>query len=60
MLHPYLSFVHPFVNKVTLTSVDRSAWLGLKEKRSQGPKFLLGGAEIRKPLKRFEDRNGSC
>ncbi|KAI2933452.1 hypothetical protein CBS147321_9561 [Aspergillus niger] len=57
MLHPYLSFVHPFVNKVTLTSVDRSAWLGLKEKRSQGPKFLLGGAEIRKPLKRFEDRN---
>lgn len=57
MIHPFLSFVHPFVNKITLTSVDRSAWLGLKEKRAQGPKFLLGGAEGRKSLKRFEDRN---
>lgn len=57
MIHPFLSFVHPFVNKITLTTVDRSAWLGLKEKRSQGPKFLLGGAEGKKPLKRFEDRN---
>lgn len=57
MIHPFLSFVHPFVNKITLTSVDRSAWLGLKEKRAQGPKFLLGGAEERKSIKRFEDRN---
>ncbi|OJK05187.1 hypothetical protein ASPACDRAFT_74707 [Aspergillus aculeatus ATCC 16872] len=57
MLHPYLSFVHPFVTKATLSAVDRSAWLGLKERRSQGPKFLLGGAEAKKALKRFEDRN---
>ncbi|OOF99786.1 hypothetical protein ASPCADRAFT_203594 [Aspergillus carbonarius ITEM 5010] len=57
MVHPHLSFVHPFVNKATLTPVDRAAWLGLKEKRSQGPKFLLGGAEAKKALKRFEDRN---
>ncbi|KAF7720103.1 Lethal giant larvae (Lgl)-like, C-terminal domain-containing protein [Penicillium ucsense] len=57
MLHPFLSFVHPFVNKVTLTPVDRSAWLGLKERRAQGPKFVLGGAEAKNPLKRFENRN---
>ncbi|KAK6838238.1 hypothetical protein RU639_000350 [Aspergillus parasiticus] len=57
MIHPSLSFVHPFVNKMTLTPVDRSAWLGLRERRSQGPKFLLGGAEGKKVLKRFEDRN---
>ncbi|KNG81777.1 putative SNARE-dependent exocytosis protein (Sro7) [Aspergillus nomiae NRRL 13137] len=38
MIHPSLSFVHPFVNKMTLTPVDR-------------------GAEGKKVLKRFEDRN---
>lgn len=57
MIHPYLSFVHPFVNKVTLTPVDRNAWLGLKERRAQGPKLVLGGAEAKNPLKRFENRN---
>ncbi|KAJ5174424.1 uncharacterized protein N7482_000301 [Penicillium canariense] len=57
MIHPYLSFVHPFVNKATLTSVDRSAWLGLKESRAHGPKFVFGGAEAKNPLKRFENRN---
>lgn len=57
MLHPYLSFVHPFVNKVMLTPVDRAAWLGLKERRAQGPKFVFGGAEAKNPLKRFENRN---
>ncbi|KAJ5866107.1 hypothetical protein N7534_000660 [Penicillium rubens] len=57
MLHPFLSFVHPFVNKAVLTPVDRSVWLGLKERRLQGPKFALGGAEAKNPLKRFENRN---
>ena len=57
MLHPYLSFVHPSVNKVILTPVDRSVWLGLRERRLQGPKFTIGGAEARNPLKRFENRN---
>lgn len=56
MLHASLSFVHPFVNKISLTPVDRSPWLGLKERRSQGPKLLTGGAEAKKLLKRFEDR----
>lgn len=60
MLHPFLSFVHPFVNKVTLTPVDRSAWLGLRERRAQGPKFVFGGAEAKNPLKRFENRNVLC
>ncbi|PLN80021.1 lethal giant larvae like, C-terminal-domain-containing protein [Aspergillus taichungensis] len=57
MIHPSLTFVHPFVNKIKLTAVERGAWLGLKEKRLQGPKFLQGGAEARKALKRFENRN---
>ncbi|KAL4873507.1 hypothetical protein BDV12DRAFT_160164 [Aspergillus spectabilis] len=57
MLPPSLALVHPFVNKITLTPVERGAWLGLKERRSQGPKFILGGAEARKPLKRLESRN---
>jgi hypothetical protein len=57
MLHLSLSFVHPFVNKLALVSVDRTRWLGWKEKRSQGPKFLVGGAEARKHMKRFENRN---
>ncbi|CAG8197308.1 unnamed protein product [Penicillium nalgiovense] len=57
MLHPFLTFVHPFVNKAVLTPVDRSVWLGLKERRLQGPKFAMGGAEANNPLKRFENRN---
>ncbi|EEA27446.1 Lethal(2) giant larvae sro7 [Talaromyces marneffei ATCC 18224] len=57
MLHISLSFVHPFITKAILTPVSRNNWLGLKEKRAQGPKFLLGGAEGKKAMKRFEDRN---
>lgn len=57
MLHPYLSFVHPFVNKVLLTPVSRETWLGLRESRAQGPKMVIGGAEARNPLKRYENRN---
>ncbi|KAJ6019029.1 hypothetical protein N7522_001096 [Penicillium canescens] len=57
MLHPFLTLVHPFVNKAVLTPVDRSVWLGLKERRLQGPKFAMGGAEAKNPLKRFENRN---
>lgn len=57
MLPPSVTFIHPFVNKLTLTPMDRATWLGLKERRSLGPKFILGGAEARKHLKRFESRN---
>jgi len=57
MLHISLAFVHPFVNKISLDSIDRNSWLNLRERRVQGPKFLIGGAEAKKQLKRFEDRN---
>lgn len=57
MVHPYLSLAHPFVNKVSYTPVERGAWLGLRERRAQGPKFAQGGAEGRKHLKRFEHRS---
>ncbi|KAJ5494149.1 hypothetical protein N7463_010236 [Penicillium fimorum] len=60
MLHPFLTFVHPFVNKAVLTPVDRSVWLGLRERRLQGPKFAMGGVEAKNPLKRFENRNIIC
>ncbi|KAK5942344.1 Lethal(2) giant larvae sro7 [Knufia obscura] len=56
-LHVSLSLVHPFVTKFALASVERTRWLGMKESRQQGPKFLLGGAEATKPMKRFENRN---
>lgn len=57
MLHLSLSFVHPFVTKMALASVDRTRWLGMTEKRLQGPKILKGGLEAKKHLKRFESRN---
>ena len=56
-LHASLTFVHPFVNRIALASVDRTRWLGMTEKRNQGPPILRGGAEGTHPLKRYEDRN---
>lgn len=56
-LHVSLSFIHPFITKASLASVDRTRWLGMREYRQQGPAFLRGGAEATKPTKRFEDRN---
>ncbi|KAK4179369.1 lethal giant larvae like, C-terminal-domain-containing protein [Triangularia setosa] len=43
MLHPSLSFVHPFVQKIGVASMPRERWLGLVEKRSQGETILKGG-----------------
>ncbi|WEW55196.1 Lethal(2) giant larvae sro7 [Emydomyces testavorans] len=57
MLHLSLSFVHPFVTKMALASVDRTRWLGWTEKRAQGPKFLVGGADAKRHMKRFESRD---
>lgn len=56
-LHVSLSFVHPFVTKIALTSVDRTQWIGTREVRQNGPKFLLGGVEETKQLKRHQGRN---
>ncbi|KAL2176659.1 lethal giant larvae like, C-terminal-domain-containing protein [Thermothelomyces heterothallicus CBS 202.75] len=44
MLHPSMSFVHPFVQKIAVSTVPRQKWLALVETRSQGEPFLLGGA----------------
>lgn len=52
-----LSLVHPFVTKFALADLDRTRWLGMQESRQSGPRFLLGGAEATKPMKRFENRN---
>lgn len=57
MLHLSLSFVHPFINKFSFASVDRTRWLGWREKRAQGPHLISGGAEAKRPLKRFENRD---
>lgn len=57
MLPVHLTFIHPFITKTSLAYVDRTRWLGLREKRQHGPIFLLGGMEGTKPLKRFENRN---
>jgi syntaxin-binding protein 5 len=52
-----LTFIHPFVTKISLASFDRTRWLGLKESRAHGPLFVQGGREGTRPLKRFENRN---
>ncbi|EDN05118.1 conserved hypothetical protein [Histoplasma mississippiense (nom. inval.)] len=57
MLHLSLSFVHPFVNKIALSYVDRTRWLGWREKRAHGPNIVIGGAAAKKPMKRYENRD---
>ncbi|KAI9799011.1 MAG: hypothetical protein M1825_004907 [Sarcosagium campestre] len=56
-LHVSLSFVHPFINNLELTGVERMRWLGMTEKRQIGPPLLRGGAKGTHPMKRFESRN---
>jgi hypothetical protein len=55
-LHPSAFFVHPFVTKFNVSSVDRPRWLSMVEKRDQGEPILKGGAAGVRPKKRFEDR----
>ncbi|KAM7220705.1 Lethal(2) giant larvae protein SRO7 [Rhypophila decipiens] len=57
MLHPSLSFVHPFVHKIFVATVARGRWLGMTETRNQGALILTGGAEAPKRRKRYEGRN---
>jgi len=52
-----LTYVHPFITSIQLETVERNQWLGLTEKRDQGPRFVEGGAEATRPMKRFERRN---
>ncbi|KAK2831993.1 hypothetical protein FQN49_006961 [Arthroderma sp. PD_2] len=57
VFHPSLTLVHPFATKLELSCVDRTRWLGWREKRAQGPPLLIGGAASKKALKRFENRD---
>lgn len=56
-LHVSLSYVHPFINQVSLAYVERTRWLGMVENRSKGPSILKGGAEAKHPVMRFANRN---
>lgn len=55
-LHPSTFFVHPFITKVNVSSLERPRWLSMFEKRNQGEPLLKGGAEASRPRKRFEER----
>lgn len=55
-LHPSTFFVQPFVTKVNVSSLERTRWLCMFEKRDQGEPLLKGGAEAPWPRKRFEER----
>ncbi|KAF2096775.1 hypothetical protein NA57DRAFT_78368 [Rhizodiscina lignyota] len=52
-----MTFVHPFINRITMAPVERTRWLGMTETRSHGPQILKGGTPAQYPLKRFEERN---
>ncbi|CAO2656349.1 Nn.00g051520.m01.CDS01 [Neocucurbitaria sp. VM-36] len=56
-LHLSMTLVHPYIHYANLAPVERTKWLGMTEKRQQGPPFLTGGAGAISPLKRFENRN---
>ncbi|KAK1659717.1 lethal giant larvae like, C-terminal-domain-containing protein [Colletotrichum godetiae] len=55
-LHPSISFVHPYVNKFAVQTLDRGRWMGMVETRNQGEPLLKGGAETAKPKRRYEGR----
>ena len=56
-LHVSLTYVHPFVNRIDMGFVDRTRWLGMVENRSRGPPLLKGGAEPKRSLIKFANRN---
>lgn len=51
-----LTFVHPFIQSLGTTQVQREKWMGLQERRQQGPPILQGGAEMPSHLRRYETR----
>ncbi|KAK3677333.1 Lethal(2) giant larvae sro7 [Recurvomyces mirabilis] len=56
-LHPSLTFVHPFLKSINVAQTSRERWLGMTERRQQGPPVLRGGAESLRSLRRYESRN---
>ena len=57
MLHPSLSFVHPFVQKISVSTLNRDRWLGMIEKRNQGEPILRGGAGASRRRRWYDWRN---
>jgi len=57
MFHPSLSFVHPFVQKIAVSTLNRDRWLGMIEKRNQGEPILKGGAEASRRRRYYDWRN---
>ncbi|KAL8771698.1 MAG: hypothetical protein Q9209_002889 [Squamulea sp. 1 TL-2023] len=56
-LHVSMSYVHPFINRLDLAYVERTRWLGMVENRSKGPPLLKGGAEAKRSIMRYANRN---
>ena len=56
-LHVSLTYIQPFVNRIDMAFVDRTRWLGMVENRSHGPPILKGGAEPKRSLMKFANRN---
>ena len=56
-LHVSLTYIHPFVNRIDMAFVERIRWLGMVENRSRGPAMLKGGAEPKRSLMKFANRN---
>lgn len=56
-LHVSLTYIHSFVNRIDMAFVDRTRWLGMVENRSCGPPILRGGAEPKRTLMKFANRN---
>ena len=52
-----LTFVHPFIKRVSIAQASREKWLGFQERRQQGPAMLNGGAELPRHMRRYERRN---
>lgn len=57
MLHPSLTFVSPYVQKMAVTTLNRDRWLGMVEKRDRGEPILRGGAEVTKRRRWYDWRN---
>ena len=56
-LHPSISFVHPFIKRMGVAQIGRERWLGMTERRQQGPPILRGGAEMPGHFRRYENRD---
>ena len=56
-LSVHLFFVSPFAKQLSMAYIDRTQWLGMKEKRYGGPPILKGGAEATHTLRKFAHRN---